>query len=168
MADRFSGSVLRSDAGDAQLLPSLGEIGLNNFAPYLMNRIMARWNSNVAEGLEQFDMTTAQMRALAVLSVSTSVTINELSVFAVTEQSTMSRTLRTLEELGYIRRQPRPDDMRVRDVSITARGRAAFDKVWSTMYRGLQRMFDGVEEDEYRIFLGTLHKVLRNIRKHDI
>jgi DNA-binding MarR family transcriptional regulator len=168
MADRFSGSVLRSDARDEALLPTLGEIGLNNFAPYLMNRIMARWNTNVAEELRDFDMTTAQMRALAVLSVSSSVTINELSVFAVTEQSTMSRTLDALEELGYIRRQPRPDDMRVRDVSITAKGRSAFDKVWPKMYGGLLRMFDGVEEDEYRIFLGTLHKVLRNIRKHDI
>jgi DNA-binding MarR family transcriptional regulator len=168
MVDRFSGSVLPVDAGDEALLPSLGEIGLNNFAPYLMNRIMARWNSDVAEGLREFDMTTAQMRALAVLSVSTSVTINELSVFAVTEQSTMSRTLDTLEELGYIRRQPRPDDMRVRDVSISPKGRVAFEKVWPIMYRGLLRMFDNVEEDEYRIFLGTLHKVLRNIRKHDI
>src|SRR5215468_5450210 len=93
MADRFSGSVLRSDAGDDQLLPSLGEIGLNNFAPYLMNRIMARWNTNIAEELKALDITTTQMRALAVLSVSTQVTINELSVFAVTEQSTMSRTL---------------------------------------------------------------------------
>jgi len=168
MADRFSGSVLRSDASDEQLIPSLGEIGLNNFAPYLMNRIMARWNTNIAEELKPFDMTTAQMRALAVLSVSSSVTINELSVFAVTEQSTMSRTLDTLEEQGFIRRQPRPDDMRVRDVSITAKGRAAFDKVWPILYRGLLQMFDGVEEDEYRNFLGTLHKMLRNIRKHDI
>jgi len=100
--------------------------------------------------------------------VSSSVTINELSVFSVTEQSTMSRTLDSLEEQGYIRRQPRPDDMRVRDVSITAKGRSAFDKVWPMLYRMLLQMFDGVEEDEYRNFLGTLHKVLRNIRKHDI
>jgi DNA-binding MarR family transcriptional regulator len=168
MSDRFFGSLLRNDAGDGELAPSLGEIGLNNFAPYLMNRIMARWNTDVAEELKDFDMTTTQMRALAVLSVSSSVTINELSVFAVTEQSTMSRTLDALAEQGYIRRQPRPDDMRVRDVSITAKGRSAFEKVWPMLYRMLLRMFDGVEEDEYRNFLGTLHKVLRNIRKHDI
>ena len=168
MVERFSGSVLRSDAGNDQLLPSLGEIGLNNFAPYLMNRIMARWNTNIAEELKALDITTTQMRALAVLSVSSSVTINELSVFAVTEQSTMSRTLDSLEELGFVRRQPRLDDMRVREVSITAKGRAAFDKVWPVLYRGLLQMFDGVEEDEYRNFRGTLHKILRNIRKHDI
>jgi MarR family transcriptional regulator for hemolysin len=168
MTDRFSGGLLRNDARDEELPPNLGEIGLNNFASYLMNRIMARWNSNVAKELMDFDMTTAQMRALAVLSVSSSVTINELSVFSVTEQSTMSRTLDSLEEQGYIRRQPRHDDMRVRDVSITAKGRSAFDKVWPRLYRMLMQMFDGVEEDEYRNFLGTLHKVLRNIRKHDI
>src|SRR4029077_17000228 len=115
MTDRFSGSLLRNDVRDEETPPSLGEIGLNNFAPYLMNRIMARWNTNVAEELRDFDMTTTQMRALAVLSVSLSVTINELSVFAVTEHATMSRTLDSLEEQGYIRRQTRPDDMRVRD-----------------------------------------------------
>jgi hypothetical protein len=78
MADRFSGSLLRSDARDDEPPPSLGEIGLNNFAPYLMNRIMARRNINVAEDLKESGMTTTQMRALAVLSVSSSVTINEL------------------------------------------------------------------------------------------
>jgi MarR family transcriptional regulator, transcriptional regulator for hemolysin len=168
MTDRFSGGLLRSDARDEDLAPSLGEIGLNNFAPYLMNRIMARWNIDVAEELKDFDMTTTQMRALAVLSVSSSVTINELSVFAVTEQSTMSRTLDSLAEQGYIRRQPRPDDMRVRDVSITAKGRSTFEKIWPMLHRMLLQMFEGVEEDEYRNFLGTLHKILRNIRKHDI
>ncbi|MBV9559117.1 MAG: MarR family transcriptional regulator [Bradyrhizobium sp.] len=168
MADRFSGSVLHSHSGDEEPVPSLGEIGLNNFAPYLMNRLMSRWNTNILDGLKDFDMSTAKMRALAVLSVSSSLTINELSVFAVTEQSTMSRTLDALEEQGYIRRQPRADDMRVRDVSITPKGRSAFEKVWPTMYHMLLQMFDGIEEDEYRNFLGTLQKVLRNVRKHEI
>jgi MarR family transcriptional regulator for hemolysin len=36
------------------------------------------------------------------------------------------------------------------------------------LHRRLLQMFDGVEEDECRNFLGTLHKVLRNIRKHNI
>ena len=167
-ADRFSGSVFRNAEGGEDLLPSMGEIGLNNFAPYLMNRVMARWNTNMAEELKDLDISTAKMRALAVLSVSSTVTINELSIFAVTEQSTMSRTVDSLEEQGYVRRQPRADDMRVRDVSITPRGRAAFDKIWPTMYGMLAQMCDGIDEDEYRAFLGTLQKILRNIRKNDV
>jgi DNA-binding MarR family transcriptional regulator len=168
LAEHFTDTVPRRKRDGYSTRPAIGELGLNHFAPYLMNRIMARWNVTMTEELKQHDITTAKMRALAVLAVSTSVTINELSVFAVTEQSTMSRTLDSLEEQGYIRRQPRPEDMRVRDVSITEEGRAAFEKIWPTMYDLFRQMFDGVDESEYRVFISTLHKVLVNIRKHEI
>jgi hypothetical protein len=36
------------------------------------------------------------------------------------------------------------------------------------MYDGFQKMFHGIEEDEYKAFIGVLHRVLHNIRKHDI
>lgn len=168
MDERFSGTVLRENHEEYDHMPTLGEIGLNNFAPYLMNRVMARWNANMAEELKRVDITTAKMRALAVLSITPSATINELSVFAVIEQSTMSRTLDSLEDQGYIRRQPRLEDMRVRDVSITEEGRATFDQMWPVMYDSLLQMFNGIDEDEYRTFLATLQKILRNIRKNDI
>jgi DNA-binding MarR family transcriptional regulator len=167
MTDRFAGTVLRRQE-QGEMRPTLGEIGLNQFAPYLMNRVMARWNANMSEALKAHDMTTTKMRALAVLAVSSSLTINELSVYAVTEQSTMSRTLDALEEQGYIRRQPRAGDMRVRDIAITEEGRAVFETTWPTMYGLLTQMFEGVDDDEYVAFVATLHKILRNIRKHDI
>ena len=113
-------------------------------------------------------MTTTKMRALAVLSISSPVTINELSLYALTEQSTMSRTLDALEEQGFILRQPRAEDMRVRDVEITQAGRDAFAKVWPTMYDLLLKMFDGVDNEEYKAFTATLHKMIQNIRKHEI
>ena len=105
------------------------------------------------------------MRALAVLSISSPVTINELSAYAVTEQSTMSRTLDILEAQGLVRRQRRAEDMRIRDVSITEEGRAAFERVWPTMHARFQTLFDGVEEEEYRAFTATLLKILRNVAK---
>ncbi|MBP1849637.1 MarR family winged helix-turn-helix transcriptional regulator [Rhizobium halophytocola] len=168
MDERFSGSVLQGSADGEEIVRSLGEIGLNGFAPYLMNRVMARYNANLAEELKHLDMSTAKVRTLAVLSVTSSATINELSIFAVTEQSTMSRTLDALEEQGYIRRQPRSGDMRVRDVSITEEGRLAFDAAWPTMYGFLLQMFDGIDEDEHRAFVTTLQKILRNVKKNDI
>ena len=168
MAERFLGVVLRQHQGESKNRPTIGEIGLNHFAPYLMNRAMARWNAHLADDLKAYGMSTAKMRVLGVLSVSSSLTINELSVFAVTEQSTMSRTLDSLEEQGYIRRQPRADDMRIRDVSITEEGRATFEKIWPTMYDLLLKMFEGIDEKEYRAFTTTLHKVLDNIHKHDV
>jgi DNA-binding MarR family transcriptional regulator len=166
--ERFGGGVLRRPGPDGLVRPTMGEIGLNQFAPYLLNRVAARWNATLADELKTFDMTTAKMRALAILSITSGLTINELSVFAVTEQSTMSRTLDALEEQGHIRRKPRPEDMRVREVHITEAGRAAFQEVWPTMYDRFVRMFDGIDEEEYKAFTATLHKVLRNIRRHEI
>ena len=113
-------------------------------------------------------MTTAKMRALAVLSISSPLTINELSLYALTEQSTMSRTLDALEEQGFILRRPRPEDLRVRDVDITQAGRDAFAKVWPMMYDLLLKMLEGIDNEEYKAFTATLHKMIQNIRKHEI
>ncbi|WP_262269967.1 MarR family winged helix-turn-helix transcriptional regulator [Microvirga yunnanensis] len=149
-------------------IPSLGEIGLAHFVPYLLNRISACWNANMQETLKGLDMTTTKMRILAILSVMPGLTINELSVHAITEQSTMSRTLDALEEQNYIRRQARTDDMRVREIYITDEGRSLFARIWPPMYEIYSHLFEGVDETELRALIGTLHKILHNTRKQDL
>jgi MarR family transcriptional regulator for hemolysin len=148
--------------------PSLGQIGLQQFAPYLINSVSLSWTTHLAAALKAHDLTTTKMRALAILSISSPVTINELSLYALTEQSTMSRTLDALEEQGFVVRKPRPEDLRVRDVDITQAGRDAFARVWPTMYDLLLKMFDGVDNEEYKAFTATLQKMVLNIRKHGI
>ena len=158
--------LIRASGSGAR--PSLGQIGLQQFAPYLINSISLSWTTHLADSLKAHDMTTTKMRALAILSISSPVTINELSFYALTEQSTMSRTLDALEEQGLIVRKPRPEDLRVRDVDITPAGRDAFTKVWPAMYELLLKMLDGIDQDEYKSFIATLHKIILNIRKHGI
>jgi MarR family transcriptional regulator, transcriptional regulator for hemolysin len=148
--------------------PSLGQIGLQQFAPQLINSVSLSWNAHLANALKAHDMTTTKMRALAILSISSPVTINELSHYALTEQSTMSRTLDSLEEQGFIVRRPRAEDLRVRDVDITPQGREAFAKFWPTMYDALLKMFEGIDNEEYKAFTATLHKLIQNIRRHSI
>jgi DNA-binding MarR family transcriptional regulator len=155
-------------ASAAGLRPTLGEIGLQQFAPYLINSVSLSWTTHLADALKAHDMTTTKMRALAILSISSPVTINELSLYALTEQSTMSRTLDTLEEKGLILRRPRAGDLRVRDVEITQPGRDAFAKVWPKMYETLLKIFEGVDSQEYKAFTTTLHKMIQNIRRHKI
>ena len=151
-------------SGPDGIIPALGEIGLNQFAPYLLNRVSTHWNAQLGDLLKQNDFTTTKMRALAVLTVASGITVNELSVFAVTEQSTMSRTLDALEEQGLIRRQQKPGDMRVREVFITAQGLALFAQLWPRIYGLYARLFEGIDDLEFRGFVATLHKLLRNTR----
>jgi len=150
--------------GDERL-PSLGEIGLNQFAPYLINRLSASYNTHLQDVLKGHGMTTAKMRALSILTITPGLTVNELAYLAVVEQSTMSRTLDALEGQDFIRRQSRSDDMRVRELYITEIGRAAFTDAWPVLYGLYADLFEGVEADEYDRFVDTLHKVLRNMHK---
>ncbi|NNE51310.1 MAG: MarR family transcriptional regulator [Sulfitobacter sp.] len=147
--------------------PRLGEMGLENFPPYLMNRIMGRYNQALASEMSQLGLTTPQMRSLAVLSVIDGILIRELAVYAVVQQSTLSRALETLDQNGLIRRKTDSNDSRATRVFITDAGREAYEKLWPHMASAYEAMFRGIGEEEKRAFVGTLNTMLRNVRKHD-
>jgi DNA-binding MarR family transcriptional regulator len=147
--------------------PTLGEIGLQQYAPYLMNRIMGRYNASLREDLAKLGLTTPKMRALAVLSVVGPVVISRLAVYAIVEQSTLSRALDSLEADGLVKRAPDAEDSRATRVSITEEGRRAFEKLWPTMRHSYQRMFAGIGPEEHAAFVATLQKILLNVRLHD-
>ena len=153
---------------ESPLHPRLGEIGLQNYAPYLMNRIMGRYNASLRDEMADLGLTTPKMRALAVLSVVEGPLIRELSVLCVVEQSTLSRALDQLAGDGLIRREVDAVDSRAVRVFITDAGRMTFESLWPHMVAAQARMFRGIPEDEKRAFVGTLQKMLANIRKHEI
>ena len=146
----------------------LGEIGLFNFAPYLMNRIMGRYNASLREEMAGLGLSTPKMRALAVLSVIEGPLIGELAVYAIVEQSTLSRALDQLVTDGLVRREADANDSRATRVYITDSGRAVFETLWPHMAATYARMFRGIPDDERSAFVGTLQKMLINIRKHEI
>ncbi len=146
----------------------LGEIGLANYAPYLMNRIMGRYNAALRAEMADLGLSTPKMRALAVLSVVDGPLIRELSVLTVVEQSTLSRALDGLQSDALIRRETDVADSRAVRVFITDAGRGRFEVLWPHMAMAQARMFRGIPEDERRAFVVTLQKMLHNIRKHEI
>ena len=152
-----------------QRISSLGQIGLQQFAPYLMNRIMGRYNATLCEELRRHSLTVPQVRALAVLSVVTDgVPINDLAVYTVIGQSTMSRTVDALEAQGLVRRETGERDTRVRKVFLTDAGRAEFGRAWPYLHEAFEAMFCGIDDAEYAALVATLQKVLNNVRRHEI
>ncbi len=149
-----------------QRISTLGQIGLQQFAPYLMNRIMGRYNASLRAEMARLGLTTPKMRALAVLSVMDGLPISRLAVYSVVEQSTLSRALDGLEAEGLVRRDADPDDSRVARMHLTDAGRAAFDRMWPHMAAAYGRMFAGIDAAEQRAFVATLQKMLANIRRH--
>jgi DNA-binding MarR family transcriptional regulator len=148
--------------------PALGEIGLRNFAPYLMNRIMGRYNRSLREVLAKAGLSIPKVRTLVVLSVIDGLMVSELAVYTVLEQSTLSRTLDALEAEKLIRREAPARDTRMRHIFITKEGREAFDAMWPYMREAYEALFAGVPDDERTRFVATLQTLLKNVRKHEI
>lgn len=146
-------------------LPRLGELGLANFAPYLMNRIMGRYNQTLRAELATLGLTTAQSRALAALSVVDGPLIRDLAIYTVIEQSTLSRALDQLDTQGLIRREMDATDSRATRLYITEQGRAAVERLWPHMAAAQERMFQDIPAAQRKAFVATLQHVLENINK---
>ena len=145
----------------------VGDQLLDDFAPYLMNRIMGRYNESLRQKMTSLDLTTPKMRALAVLSALDGIFINELAVYAVVEQSTLSRALDQLSADGLVKREIDSIDTRATRIYMTKTGSEAFKSLWPDMLSTYNEMFKEINENEKSQFIVTLRKILKNIRKHD-
>lgn len=164
---------MKSDAGegashsvevDPRSQVRLGEMGLSGFAPYLMNHVVGCYNTSLKTELAKAGLSTAKMRALAVLSVIEGPLIRDLAMHAVTEQSTLSRALDALAADGLIRRVQCAEDSRGIRVYLTQAGREAFERLWPLMAERYAAMFNGISETERRAFVATLQKLLENLQ----
>lgn len=156
----------RSEQRDAGTERSLGEIGLERYAPYVMNRIMSRYNSTLKSSFEETGLSMPKARALGTLSVRNGLGVGELSVYVGLEQSTMSRTLDQLEKDGLVAREDDAFDSRARRIKITDEGRRVFDAVWPKMLEAETVMFAGVDPADQRVFQSVLLQIHKNTRVH--
>lgn len=141
--------------------------GLSRYAPYLMNRIMHRYNQSLQTVMAEQGLSISKMRAVAALAANGSLTVNELTVLAVSEQSTMSRTLDHLEFDGLIVRSASKKDSRVRVIQLTKSGLAIYRRIWPAMHAAEEALFAEIPQKQRDDFLGTLSQILLNIRQHD-
>ena len=144
-----------------------GARDLADFAPYLMNRIMHRYNQSLQSGMADLGISIPKMRALAVLADKGSLSVNELAVFAVFEQPTMSRTIDQLARDGLVQRTRDEADGRARNVTLTPAGAALYRDLLPTMLEAEARMFTDIEPAVRGKFVDTLNTILKNIRVHD-
>ncbi|MEX3010764.1 MarR family winged helix-turn-helix transcriptional regulator [Hoeflea sp. TYP-13] len=144
----------------------IASVGMSAFAPYLMNRVIHRYNQTLLAKMNEMGLSVTKMRALAALAAQDGLTVNELTVYAVTEQSTMSRTLDQMARDGLIERKVSESDSRARHISLTEDGWQAYREIWPEMRKAERSMFEGVPAEDYEVLLKVLNHMLENIRVH--
>jgi len=138
---------------------------LDDFPPYLLNRIVNRLNSNLTEELKTVGVTLQHYRILAVLVARDDRNVGELAVYTVTEQSTLSKMLDRMEEAGLVARKTDPQDRRVVQITITEAGREAYERILPIAMKHYRRALHGLTESEQEHLVDMLHRVLENVRR---
>lgn len=74
-------------------------------------------------------LTPSQLSTLSYVFTSGPVRLGDLAAAERIAPSTLTRLVNVLEDRGYLRRQPAPDDARAALVTLTDNGRAALERI---------------------------------------
>lgn len=136
---------------------------LRQYAPYLITRLAHRWGADQSAALADLGWNGTMMRIMSSLSAHKELTINELAVLSVTEQSTTSRTIETLVTAGYVGREISDSDQRVRTVVLTELGKAKLKEIAPLVNALYDRLVEDVDEEELMICIRVLQKMTDKI-----
>jgi DNA-binding MarR family transcriptional regulator len=141
---------------------------LQNYIPYLFNRLSNRWNLDQNRDLSVHGVNNVVFRTLSVLYIYKTLTVNEIAVLAVTEQSTASRMVDSMVSSGLVKREIAEEDQRRRVVALTADGEALLRKIWPIMENNYDRLIEGIDPDDIEICARVLARMVENIRQNQL
>ncbi|CAN5612969.1 MarR family transcriptional regulator [soil metagenome] len=139
-----------------------GYPGHDQFLPYLMNKATMLLNAPVQRMLDAEGLTLTHWRVLAFLSSQDGLTVSGLAEATMTEQSTLSRSLRTLETLGFVARQGSDQDSRAVHIHLRDEGRAAFRRILDKALAIEGRFMRGIDEAEQAALRSVLLRLIAN------
>lgn len=140
-------------------------IVLDDFLPYLLNRISNRLNQRLSDDLKTIDQTPQSYRVLSILTARDGRSINELSVYSMTEQPTLSKIVERMESSGLVERRQSDEDGRIVNVYLTKSGKAAYAKILPFALKHYNRAIEGLSSTDQEVMVTLLHRVLENVRR---
>jgi len=81
------------------------------------------------------------------------------------KKNTVTSLINTLEERGYCRREPDPQDARAQLIALTAKGEAMRDIQAGISGELLRKAWSGLSEKETKACVRTLLRVLSNLKQ---
>ena len=91
--------------------------------------------------------------------------VTSLATLLGVDAPTVTRKVQQLERLGYVARDPDPDDGRASLIRLTHSGQDTVDRILAAHRDRLTRLFDGWDDDDVRLFGALLAKFSESIRR---
>jgi DNA-binding MarR family transcriptional regulator len=133
---------------------------IETFTPYLLNRLVNLINVGYRKDLGRRGLTLNHWRVLAALQHHEPQLVTELARVTVTDRTTLSRLLTVMVERGLLRRDPRANDARYIDVSLTPAGRALFEELRPVALGKADEVLRGLTAEETRRLRALILKAI--------
>jgi len=108
-----------------------------------------------------FDLTPVQFSVLAALAQASPLDQIRLCGLVALDRTTISLTVRKLEERGLVARQVSKEDRRARLISLTPAGRALAEGVLPTVRAIQDKILAPLSPVEQDLFMALLHKAVK-------
>jgi DNA-binding MarR family transcriptional regulator len=115
----------------------------------LLKHLLGSTNREFFAALQDVGISFSQLKCLGLLSsADTTLSLGALSEDIGLSLAAVSRAVDGLVQRGEVKRQEDPSDRRSKLVTVTARGRATYERILAVRIAGVERFVDGLEPDE--------------------
>lgn len=134
-----------------------------NSVPYLINRAGVSVGNRFAQRIADRGISLPMYRALAVLRQTGTKTLGELSVMVSKEQSTLSRIVGQMEDLGLVTRVRPKENARIVLIDLTEDGARLAEELMPIAIHFEETLTHGLTEKEVQDLKRMLKQVYANI-----
>jgi len=147
-------------------MPQTAEISENpsrpihQFLTYRLLKTHLALNAQASAVLDRTaGITLGQWRVLAFIGSGDVRTSRAVTAASGLDPAQTSRSLKALEEEGLIKSDRLPEDRRTLELSLTDKGREAFEAILPLMQARQQHLLDALSPDERKVILSALEKL---------
>ncbi|MFJ2560512.1 MULTISPECIES: MarR family winged helix-turn-helix transcriptional regulator [unclassified Streptomyces] len=155
-----------SELPELPKLPELPDAARDGRMSYAIFQLARAHRGHAAAMLRALNLHPGQELLLMQLFDRDGQTQAELLERAGLDHSTVSKSLRRMQEAGLLTREPAPHDRRVMVVSLTDAGRALREPI-ADMWRALEKIsVRDLTHDQVEMFTACAHTIEKSVRDH--
>ena len=126
---------------------------------YLFRRMQQIAVSIFLEECDPLDLTPVQYASLVAIRAIPGIDVTRLSAVIAFDRSTLGGVIERLETKGYIRREPTPEDKRIKLLHITEKGALLLNDVTAAVDRAQERMLQPLDAAERETLLALMTRL---------
>src|SRR3989344_64280 len=139
--------------------PSNPTFRLENSPFYLMAHADFKYHEDMDKVLHKHGVSKPIYRVMTVLREQQPASIGAIAEAALTNRSTISRTIDRTVEQGLVSTEPNPEDNRITEVTLTPAGQQTLRKLTPIVGRQFSRAMVGISNRDIAHLLRTLKKI---------